>query len=135
MEGYSAWITSTDRQHPIPASLHTILVVDDDRSALRLVARLLTEAGYAVLEANHPHRALELVREHAGDIGLLVSDVRMPRMTGVELAAEFGRLVPSAGVLLMSGYHDHQEIVYPFLAKPFTADELAGAVAQALAPA
>ena len=53
------------------------------------MARLLAEAGYAVLDAPGPLRALELAREHSGRIRLLVSDIRMPRMTGVELAAQF----------------------------------------------
>ena len=94
--------------------------------------RLLAEAGYAVLEAQHPHGALEVAREHAGDIRLLVTDVRMPGMAGVELAAQFSLIAPAAGILLMSGYHDHQEIVHPFLAKPFTSDELLNAVAGVL---
>lgn len=97
------------------------------------MVRFLTDAGYAVLEAHGPHRALELVREHAHAIRLLVSDVRMPRMSGVELAGHVSLLAPGAGILLMSGYHDHEEIAHPFLAKPFTPDELLSAVAQVLA--
>ena len=98
------------------------------------MTRLLVEAGYGVLDAPGPVRALELAREHAGEICLLVSDIRMPRMTGVELAAQFSVVVPAAGVVLMSGYHDQRELPHPFLAKPFTSGELLDAVAGALLP-
>ncbi len=98
------------------------------------MARLLAEAGYAVLDAPGPLRALELAREHSGRIRLLVSDIRMPRMTGVELAAQFHQVVPTAGIVLMSGFHDHRELQHPFLAKPFTSDELLDAVVGALPP-
>ena len=121
-----------DRRHPVPTSEQTILVVDDDDSARRLVARLLEEAGYAVLEAPHPHRALELVREHAASIRLLVTDVRMPKMGGIELARRFGALAPGAPVLLMSGYLGCAKPEHPWLAKPFTPLELLGAVAALL---
>ena len=96
------------------------------------MARLLVEVGYAVLEAPGPHWALELAREYAKAIRLLVTDVRMPRMTGVELAGHFSLLAPDAGILLMSGDHDLREIVHPFLAKPFTPAELLTAVAGVL---
>ena len=121
-----------DRRHPVPNSDHTILVVDDDDSARRLVARLLEEAGYAVLEAPHPHRALELAREHAATIRLLLTDVRMPKMGGVELARRFATLAPAARVLLMSGYFGSGELEHPLLAKPFTPRELLRAVGDLL---
>ena len=126
---------STDRRHPIQQLTDTILVVDDDDNARRLVVRFLDDAGYQVLDAGGPLTALELVPGHANRIGLLLTDIRMPRMSGIELASRFRAAVPAARVLLMSGYHDHTEIADPLLQKPFTPGELLDAVAAALAPA
>lgn len=128
----SATRTRTDRRHPIHAERNTILLVDDDASARRLVARLLAEEGYEVLDAVGPVHALDVASSHAQRIGLLLTDIRMPVMSGLDLAARFGRLVPAAGVLLMSGYHDHGDVGHPLLEKPFTPGELATAVRQAL---
>ena len=128
----SAAGTSTDRRHPIQAERQTILVVDDDASARRLVSRLLEEEGYDVLDAIGPAHALDVAMSHAQRIGLLLTDIRMPVMSGLDLAARFERLVPAAGVLLMSGYHDHGDVRHPLLEKPFTPDELFAAVQRTL---
>ena len=120
---------------PVSLTQQTILVVDDDASARRLVARLLGDAGYPVIEAPTPHGALEIARERADAIGLLLTDVRMPRMTGLELARRFCVYSPSAGVLLMSGYHDHGDPPHPLLAKPFTPAELLAAVSSSIGAA
>lgn len=94
--------------------------------------RVLEEAGYAVLAAASPRDALELAGLHPHEIVLLLTDVRMPQMDGVELAARFARIVPGARVLLMSGYHDLREIVHPLIAKPFTPAELLDLVGRTL---
>lgn len=119
---------------PIHSISETILVVDDDHSARRLVARVLGDAGYGVLEAPGPLRALDLTAQHAGGIHLLLTDIRMPLMSGIELAARFSDRLPSVPVLLISGYHDHGDLPHPLLPKPFTPSELVDAVAVALRP-
>lgn len=125
-------ITSSESAAPIPDS-DTILVVDDDVSARRLVVRVLEEAGYAVLEADSPSHALALAGDGTHRIALLLTDVRMPHMDGVELAQRFHRLVPQARVLLMSGYHDLRDIAHPLIAKPFIPAELLDLVGATLA--
>lgn len=113
---------------PIRFIHQRILVVDDDAGARRLVARLLGDAGYLVDEASTALAALELARDAEPAIGLLVTDIRIPLMNGIELAGRFTALVPGARVLLMSGYHEGGEVRHPLLAKPFTSDELLAAV-------
>jgi two-component system cell cycle sensor histidine kinase/response regulator CckA len=87
-----------------------------------------------VLEAAGPQSALDLTAEHAAGIDLLLTDIRMPKMSGIELAERFCTLLPAVPVLLISGYHDHGELPHPLLPKPFTPSELVDAVQVVLRP-
>jgi CheY-like chemotaxis protein len=109
----------------------TILVVDDDDSVRALVRRVLGEHGYTVLAASSPAMALQVVREHAGPIDLLVTDVVMPGRSGRALADELTGLIPGLRVLYMSGYtHDaivHRGVLDPglhYLSKPVSSEVL-----------
>jgi len=113
---------------PILHTSKTILVVDDDASARKLVVRLLADAGFAVIDVPSPQRALDIAESGEREVALLLSDVRMPKMDGVELARRFTALRPGVGILLMSGFHDHGTVVHRLLQKPFTGDELVSAV-------
>jgi len=126
------------RNEPRPLGAgELILVVEDEAPVRQIAARALAEAGYRVLEADSGPAALELAH-HAGDpIGLVLTDVVMPVMTGPELAAAVARLYPDTPVLFTSGYTDGEIIrrglLAPgaaFLAKPFTAEALVLAVRQ-----
>ena len=109
----------------------TILLVDDDDAVRRGIARQLRIGGYSVLEADSAARALEIFRVDGALIHAVVSDVRMPGMTGVELAqsiAAEGILLP---ILLVSGQMDAQlptawpdGAVVQFLPKPVTGTTL-----------
>lgn len=124
----------SDRRPPILQHHDkSILVVDDDASARKLVVRLLAEAGYAVIDAPSAQRALDIAEAEGAAVRLLLTDVRMPKMDGIELARRFTSIRPDAGVLLMSGFHDHGPVAHPLLAKPFTGDELVTAVSSLLA--
>jgi PAS domain S-box-containing protein len=105
----------------------TILVVEDEKSLLRIVGTMLESYGYRVLLAPTPAEALQLARRHAGEIHLLLTDVVMPKMRGQELAIEVARLCPEAACMYMTGYSGgsiadyggvHPEI--NLLRKPFT---------------
>lgn len=118
----------------------TILVVDDDPAVRRVVVRLLSRAGFTVLDAPDGMAALALVEELAEPIDMLVTDVMMPRVKGTELAVRVVRKWPSVRVLLISGYTDSPLIqqwvdVDPdvFLAKPFEPEELLNRVKTRLA--
>jgi CheY-like chemotaxis protein len=110
------------------------LVVDDEELVCRTTARMLMDAGLRVLEAHDGEEALALM-EHLGAtaIGLVVSDVAMPRMNGVELATVIGQRWPVIPVLLVSGQGGSASD-YPgaFLGKPFTQNALIASVGELL---
>jgi CheY-like chemotaxis protein len=115
---------------------HTILVVDDDREVLSLAVDVLRMAGYTVLSTIDPRHALRLARTHAEPLHLLLTDVVMPLMNGLQLAAEVRVLRPEVKILLMSAYRTKEIDDYRmrlglrglFLDKPFTVVALTRAV-------
>ena len=117
----------------------TILLVEDDHAVRRVAERALTRDGFQVLSAEGGVEALELTSEHPGTIDLLLTDIMMPVMNGVEVAAKVVELRPDIRVLYMSGYAD-QELVRRglldpethFLQKPFAPQELCGRVKEIL---
>jgi two-component system cell cycle sensor histidine kinase/response regulator CckA len=108
-----------------------ILVVDDEDAVNRLVSRYLTHLGYRVLEACSGEEALATVRRRAPRIDLVLSDVVMPAMDGVALAARLLARCPGPSVILMTGQLPEEvermnvngQIV-PVLRKPLNLDEL-----------
>jgi two-component system, cell cycle sensor histidine kinase and response regulator CckA len=82
----------------------TVLVVEDDEALRNLITALLGSSGYKVLAAANGEEALRLVQENREQIDLLLTDMLMPAMTGVELAEQLRELQPQVKVLLMSGY-------------------------------
>jgi DNA-binding NtrC family response regulator len=106
----------------------TILVVDDEAAVRILLSRSLQRCGYALLEAANGSDAIEVNRQHPGEIHVLVSDVRMPGMNGVEVAKELCIARPGLKVLLISGFHDlppNVEKSWEFMQKPFSPSALA----------
>jgi len=105
-----------------------ILVADDEVMIRNLVTLLLQEAGYVVLSASDGQEGLELSREYPGTIDLVVTDVDMPRLNGMDLRARLLEERPGIKVIVMSG-SDMSEILrqnvnLPFLPKPFDGDAL-----------
>jgi signal transduction histidine kinase/ActR/RegA family two-component response regulator len=83
----------------------TVLLAEDEPLVRSVTARVLTGAGFVVIEAENGEHALELARRHAGAIDLLVSDTVMPKLGGVELARRLSEERPGTPVLLVSGYN------------------------------
>jgi DNA-binding NtrC family response regulator len=117
----------------------TILVVEDDPLIRKLATRVLERLGYTVLQAENGFSAMEVVRCHAGEIMLLLSDVVMPLMNGQVLAERLLAARPGLKVLYVSGYTDnllvHQEVEdrsVAFLQKPYTPSSLAQKVRDVL---
>jgi len=100
----------------------TILVAEDELQVRTFVRSMLRDSGYQVLVAVDGLDALEVARKHTGPIHLLLSDVEMPRMTGVELATQLQNERPETQVLLMSGMTSGMLVLnegWQFLPKPF----------------
>jgi len=117
----------------------TILVVEDSDPMRGVTREFLESAGYKVLEADNPERALELVEEQRSPICLIITDVVMPRMNGRVLAERLTTRPPMMKVLYISGYTDEAVFrcgVRPgrrdFLNKPFTRDGLLNRVREVL---
>ncbi|HEX6746777.1 MAG TPA: PAS domain S-box protein [Longimicrobium sp.] len=116
----------------------TVLLVEDEDSVRSLARRVLSRAGYAVLEAGDGERALEVARAHAGAIDLLLTDVVMPGGGGRRLAEAMAALRPATRVLYMSGYPGDAIAEHglapevDLLPKPFSPDGLLRRVAAAL---
>jgi PAS domain S-box-containing protein len=117
----------------------TILLVEDETLVRSIVQRALSMHGYAVLEAFHGDEALRTCEQHEGPIHILLTDVVMPGMTGLQLAERAARTRPDMKILFMSGYTDaalvHQGKLTTstaFLGKPFTGEALATKVRQVL---
>ncbi len=114
-----------------PAAPPTALVVDDDAATRNLARLVLLTEGFDVLEAPGGAEALRVAAAHPGPIRLLVTDLHMPGMDGRELAQRFRALRPDLRVLTLSG-DPGAEVDGPFLAKPFSLNDLAQKVREAL---
>lgn len=84
--------------------METVLVVDDEADVCELARDCLVAAGYRVLEARDGEEALRIAEGHPEPIHLLLTDVMMPRLNGVELAGRLTRQRPEMKVLYMSGF-------------------------------
>jgi CheY-like chemotaxis protein len=118
----------------------TVLLVEDEPSVRRLAAHVLREQGYTVLEASNGREALEMAHQHGTEsIQLLLTDVVMPQMGGVELAVALEDFSPGISVLFTTGYTDvplaRSEGIQTgsaFMQKPFTAAQLVQTVRSSL---
>jgi DNA-binding response OmpR family regulator len=113
----------------------TILVAEDELGVRRFVKDVLARNGYTVLEAGNGRDALDLAARHSGRIHLLITDLVMPEMGGVELAAHVGQFDPRPAVLFMSGYSDRPlaaEVRGALIEKPFTPTALLDRVREVL---
>jgi len=116
----------------------TILIAEDERAVRRLSATLLGQAGYLTLEAGDGQQALDLFTVHAQKIVMVVTDVVMPRIGGIELAARLRQSHPDLPILFVTGYVEQSDALHesaagaPVLLKPFSPDALLRAVSSAV---
>src|SRR5206468_2922158 len=78
-------LTSHAPQGDRPAGGYTVLVVDDEEAVRRLAVRMLTWTGYQAIEARHGREALAAIEQHSGPVHLVLTDIKMPGMSGREL--------------------------------------------------
>lgn len=111
----------------VTAAPPNILVVDDDPEVREVLAETLLEFGYGVAQAASAEEALPLLDQRP-DIDLLITDIRMPGMSGLELVALARERRSELKVIVISGYFLPQPVTVRFLKKPFHMHELASAV-------
>jgi two-component system cell cycle response regulator CpdR len=117
-----------------------ILVVEDDDSVRALAARALERLGHAVDIASDGAIGLSRVVEMDASYDLVLSDIRMPEMDGIEMARTISRSYPQLKIMFFTGYADQREraeeldgIVVDVMQKPFALAELRDRVERALA--
>ncbi|HET7162152.1 MAG TPA: response regulator [Rhodanobacteraceae bacterium] len=113
-----------------------VLVVEDEAFLREVVAESLQEAGYEVAHVGDGDAGLAVLQSDA-PVDVLVSDIRLPGISGYELATAGRALRPGLKMILMTGYApslppDLKPAVFRVLQKPFRIDSLAGVVAAAL---
>lgn len=148
---FRIFLPRTDREAsaPSPAAARSsaldghevILLVDDDDGVRGAAAALLQRHGYRVVSAVDASHAVRIASEHAEPVELIVTDLMMARLNGLELVGELRRIMPNARVLVMSGKAHvaamEQGLVppdLPFIEKPLSAEPFLLAVRRALAP-
>ncbi|MGB4073449.1 EAL domain-containing protein [Pseudomonas sp.] len=115
----------------------TLLLLDDEENILRALARLLRRDGYKILMATRAQDAFELLAKH--DIQVILSDQRMPEMSGTEFFSRVKDLHPETIRIVLSGYTDlksvtdaiNQGAIYRFLTKPWDDEQLRQIIGQA----
>jgi CheY-like chemotaxis protein len=117
----------------------TILIVDDELAVLSLVEIMLSRNGYSVITASSANEALHLFEVWPDlDVDVLLVDVIMPDMNGIELTTRLWDMRPNLQVLYFSAYSDQEQLrplfarKLPYIAKPFTSVQLTNKIREIL---
>ncbi len=117
----------------------TVLLVEDETEVRRMAARSLRAEGYTVMEAADGQEALRVISDPSTEVTLVLTDLAMPLVGGLDLASELVRIAPRTPVLFMTGYTSSEAMRrgalrwgHPLIEKPFTPEELAARVRTAL---
>ncbi|MEE8124682.1 MAG: response regulator [Nitrospirales bacterium] len=118
-----------------------VLVVDDEPDVRKVIKRILTQAGYDVIEAEDGEKAIETINEGENPLLLdvIISDIRMPKINGVEAINYFQQQWPRVPIIVLTGFPDMEMAigflkkgVVDYLVKPVEKEKLTSAVAKAL---
>ena len=104
-----------------------LMIVDDDPEVRIIVAEFLEDFGYQVIQAGGGAEALELLAR-TPDLRMMITDIRMPDMSGIELADLATLDRPGLRIILISGYFVSRQVERRFLRKPFRLRDLEAAV-------
>jgi DNA-binding response OmpR family regulator len=115
-------------RNAVPLQQSTVLVVDDESQLRQYMARVMADDGYRVLTAGGGIEALALLDESESSVDLVITDIVMPSMSGLELAARLAAKLLPLPVLFVSGGHGLGDVPGPFLQKPFLPAELSARV-------
>jgi len=125
---------------PVTTGSETVLLAEDQSSIRSVLREFLESEGYKVLEAQNGNEALEIARHYTGSLDVLVADVIMPQLRGIELAKRLTEIHPGLCVILMSGYSEDALVENRLLSernmtliqKPFDPEELAQTIRESL---
>lgn len=127
------------REEELPRGDETVLIVEDEEEVRKIAIAVLRRQGYRVLEAPQGGDAFLICEKYEGPIHLMLTDVIMPRMDGMELAKRLLSMRPEMKVIFMSGYADHAILRHgllkegmEYIQKPFTVEGLARKVREVL---
>ena len=118
-----------------------ILIVDDEPDIRKVVRLTLDKAGYEVLEAEDGEKAIEILNtgENRLMLDVIICDIRMPKINGVEAIAYFRKEYPRVPLIVLTGFPDVEmatsflrQGVVDYLVKPVEGEKLKGAVAKAM---
>lgn len=116
-----------------------ILIAEDDDTVRAFLVRALGGDGHDLNETSDGTTAFDALNASNGGIDLLLSDVKMPGMDGIELALATGRHHPDTAIMLMTGHADQRErahdldaLIHDVITKPFSVDQITLAVREAL---
>ena len=126
-----------DESEAVKMMKRTLLLVDDEENIAASLVRLLRRDGYTILRANGGQGGLDLLAQHK--VGVIISDQRMPEMTGVEFLSKVKELYPDTVRIMLSGYTELNSVtdainrgaIYKFLTKPWEDDLLRANVEEA----
>jgi two-component system NtrC family response regulator len=117
--------------------METILIVDDEKNYLVVLEALLSSEGYEIITANYAKDALHLIEE--SDLDLIITDMKMPAMSGMELLVESKKMKPEVPVIMMTAFGTIEMAVeamkkqaYDYITKPFKNEELKLTIKKAL---
>jgi DNA-binding NtrC family response regulator len=121
----------------ISESKNVVLVVDDEHEVLRFASLALAQAGYRVQVAHDGEEGLDCFHKHHHELCLVITDILMPKMNGVDMAHAICGIDQDIPILLVSGYsnlplEEQGRKEFPFLRKPFLAEHLIRAVRSAI---
>ncbi len=115
--------------------LHHVLIVDDEEDIRKIIRLQLSGTRFEILEAEGAEQAIELLKGNALTVDVIICDVRMPKISGVEAVDYFRRNFPSTPVLVLTGFPDlnlavdfMKEGVLDYLVKPVEKEKLIEAV-------
>ena len=134
----------------MPLGLHTkdtpgsgrILIVDDEENVRKVLRLTLTKAGYDVVEADHGGKGIEVIGsdDNALMVDIIICDIRMPKINGLEAITFFQQQYPSVPILVVTGYPDTKMAadllsrgIFDYLVKPVDKDNLLATVSAAMA--
>lgn len=133
----------SDQKSSRPAPGHgkgKILFVDDEQIILNMISTMLTKQGFEICAIKNPREAIELFRRNLGQFDLVITDLTMPELSGLELSAELRKASPRIPIILMTGFgkniEDSRSLnehgICKILKKPVRLADLVAAINEAI---